>query len=999
MKGPTLVGPADRLLALLSIFVAAALSLAATPLTGLHWRSIGPAGAGGRMAAVAGSDRDAALYFAGLAGGGLFRTRNGGLTWDDVWSSQPVASVGAVAIAPSDQRVVWAGTGEPNPRNDASYGDGIWVSHDDGAHWHHAGLERSFIVSRILIDPTDPRTVLVGALGDSFNDSPDRGVYRTTDGGATWRKTLYVGPQSGAIDLAWSAQRPSVVFAAIWQFRRRPWNFVSGGADDGLYRSRDGGVTWSKITGHGFPGGTLGRIGVAVAPSDPQRVYAVVQSRAGTLWRSDDDGSTWRMTIADSDVNQRPFYMSRVAVDPSNRDRIISSSENLLESDDGGYHFHELTGATHQDHHDLWISRDGRRMIEANDGGSPISLDGGRTWDQRFNIAIAQIYHVGFDHSVPYDVCGGMQDNDAFCGPSDSLSPTGILNADWRDVGNDGDGSWVWPDPRDPSMIWNVGVNALNGQLGIYDMKSRQNFDVTPYVGDTNGMNLSGFPYRFNWEAPIAFSPLEPDAAFFGGNVVFKSIDGGRSWSVISPDLTRNEKDHQQRAGGPVNFDMSGAEFYDTILDIAPSPKDAQVIWVGTDDGRVQLTRDSGSTWHDVSVRSIGPYGRVDCVEASPFDAGSAFVVIDRHQMGDPKPYVFATSDFGATWKAISSGLPPLQYAHVVRQDPRQPDVLYLGLEQGIWISFDRGAHWRSLQLDMPTVAVRDMRVQPDANALVVATHGRGFWILDDLSPLQGLASAVSAGAPAIWTRDTTYQYWRWWTAQYGVQAGECCAPPGEFVGENPLPGLTVSYFLPRPQAHTPAIAIRAGGAIAHLHATNVAGISRTSWDLAEDPPVPWNSARDWNKGPSAGPQVVPGDYSITFATDEGTRTNSFVVEPDPRALWTQQEYAAKYCVESELDAELSAIDAELNDLDAHGLQQSAKYRELTSRPVNAEDDLWFPDKLRERIMILQSSLGLSQGPPTPAHLHEAAEIRKQFENDMGHQVTTKSPLCSGDLH
>ncbi len=970
---------------MLAVLAAAALSLAATPLSGLHWRSIGPAIAGGRMAAVAGSDRDAGLYFAGVAGGGLFRTRNGGLTWDDVWSSQPVASVGAVAVAPSDPHIVWAGTGEPNPRNDASYGDGVWVSHDDGEHWRHAGLDGAFIVSRILIDPRDPRTLIVGALGDSFNDSTERGAYRSTDGGLTWSKTLYVGPQSGVADLASSPSRPDVVFAAIWQFRRRPWNFTSGGPDDGLYRSLDGGRTWRKIVGRGFPAGPLGRIGVAVSQSDPQRVYAVVQSGEGTLWRSDDGGTTWRMTNADTDVNQRPFYMSRIAVDPSDPNRIFSLSENLLESDDGGYRFHEVTSALHQDHHDIWIAHDGRRMIEANDGGSPISLDGGERWDQRFNLSIAQSYHIGFDRNVPYDVCGGMQDNDSFCGPSDSLNPIGILNADWRDVGNDGDGSWVWPDPRDSRFIWNVGVSALNGQLGVYDMTSRQNFDVTPYVGDTNGEVLADFPYRFNWEAPIAFSPLEPGAAFFGGNVIFKSIDRGRNWSVISPDLTKDEKAHQQPSGGPVNFDMSGAEFYDTILDIAPSPKDANVIWAGTDDGLVQLTRDGGATWHDVSVPGIGPYGRVNCVEASPFDAASAFAVIDRHFMGDPTPYVYATTDYGATWRAISAGLPSSQYAHVIRQDPSEPDVLYLGLEQGIWVSFDRGTHWRSLQLDLPTVAVRDIRIQPDAHDLVIATHGCGFWILDDLLPIEGLASDVAGGDAGVHVRNVAYQYWRWWTAQYGVQQGECCTAAGEFVGENPPPGAIISYYLPAPQAQPPTIKIAdaSGRAIAHVSGTNVAGVNRVYWDLAEDPPVPWESARDWNKGPSSGPPVVPGSYSVQVFMGGDLASEPVQVKPDPRASWTQADYVARYQIERELDDELSAIDAVLNDLDKRGVQNSAAYKALTSHPINSEDDLWFADRVRERITILQSSLGLSQGPPTPAHVREAAEIRAQFDAAM----------------
>src|SRR5450755_2287298 len=482
----------------------------ATPLTGLHWRSIGPAISGGRTVAATGTDSDANLYFIGVAGGGLFRTRNGGTTWDDVWSRQPVASVGAVTIAASDPRIVWAGTGEGNPRNDASYGDGVWRSRDGGTTWQHMGLDGSFVITRILVDPHAAQTVLVGALGDTFKDSSERGVFRSADGGTTWRKTLYVGPQSGIADMAWNAHDPRTVFAAVWQFRRKPWTFDSGGADDGLYKSTDEGQTWTRVTGGGFPAAPLGRVGVAIAPSNALRVYADVQSKAGVLWRSDDGGATWTLASHDTEVNQRPFYMSRIAVDPTNADHIFAMSENLMESTDAGVHFHEVSGAVHQDHHDMWIASDGVRMIEASDGGAPISRDGGKTWDERYNFARGQLYHIGFDGQNPYQVCGGLQDNDSFCGPSDSLNPLGIVNADWRDVGNDGDGSWVWPDPRDPNLVWDVGVSALNGQLGIYDRRSRQNFDVSPSVRDTNGFALAGSRYRFNWEAPVAFSAREP---------------------------------------------------------------------------------------------------------------------------------------------------------------------------------------------------------------------------------------------------------------------------------------------------------------------------------------------------------------------------------------------------------------------------------------------------------------------------------------------------------
>ncbi|HKW44636.1 MAG TPA: hypothetical protein VJN22_03205, partial [Candidatus Eremiobacteraceae bacterium] len=821
--------------------LALVLGIGVAPLTGLHWRSIGPAISGGRTVAVTGSDRDPMLYFVGVAGGGLYRTRNGGMNWQDVWSHQPVASVGAVTIAANDARLVWVGTGEGNPRNDASYGDGVWRSQDGGATWRHMGLDGTFVITRILVDPTNPKTILVGALGDTSKDSAQRGVYRSSDGGLTWQKSLYIGPGSGIADMAWNVRDPHVVFAAMWRFRRRPWTFESGGPDDGLYKSTDEGRTWSPVTGGGFPSGPLGRIGVAVAPSDARRVYAVVQSKTGVLWRSDDGGVTWRLLNSDSEVNQRPFYMSRIAVDPANADHVFAMSENLMESDDGGSHFHELTGAVHQDHHDLWVASDGLRMIEASDGGSPISLDGGKTWDERNNDARGQFYHVGYDLDNPYHVCGGLQDNDSFCGPSDSLNPLGILNADWRDVGNDGDGSWVWPDPRDASLVWNVGVSALNGQLGIYDLRSRQNFDVSPSVRDTNGFALAGQPYRFNWEAPIAFSAREPNAAYFGGNVVFKTVDRGRHWSVISPDLTLNDPLHQQQAGGPVNLDVSGAEFYDTILDIAPSPRDPRVIWAGTDDGLVQLTRDGGQSWRNVTMAGVGPYGRVACVEASPWSVGSAFAVVDRHLMGDTAPYVFETSDFGAHWRSLSAGLPLLEYAHAVREDPRNPDVLYVGLEQSVWVSFDRGANWESLSLDMPAVAARDVRVQPAANDLIVASHGRGIWILDDLTPIQSLRRAQAAGDHLFQPR-TAYQFWRWWSNGYGNQAGECCATAGEFVGENPPAGVIVSYYLRDSLGAAPTLEFSdaSGRVVARVTGTHVKGVNRISWDLAEDGPVQW---------------------------------------------------------------------------------------------------------------------------------------------------------------
>lgn len=955
----------------------------------LLWRNIGPALAGGRVTSVAGTDADPSQYYFGAAGGGVFKTTNGGVTWDDVWTKESVGAIGAVTIARSNPSVVWVGTGESKPRNDASYGDGVWVTRDGGKSWAHRGLERSHAIAKILVDPLDPNVALAGALGDPYRDGGERGVYRTADGGRTWQQTLGPGPASGVSDMDWDPRDPRVVFAGIWQIRRVPWSFTSGGPDDALYKSTDGGRTWLRLHGNGLPTGTVGRIGVAVAPSDHRRVYALIQSNEGLLWRSDDAGETWRMMSGDTLIDQRPFYMSRLAVDPTNANHVFFLSENLVETRDGGRTFRELRSAVHQDHHAMWIARDARRMIEGNDGSAAISLDGGKIWDWRFNVTIGQLYHVGYDDENPYNVCGGLQDNDSYCGPANSLSQLGILNRDWRDVGNDADGTWVWPEPGRPASVWNVGVNALNGQIGIFDLVSRQNHDISPYVGDTNGRGLAGLPYRFNWEAPVAFSPRIPGVAYFGGNVLFVTRDRGNTWTAISPDLTRNDPEKQHVAGGPINTDVSGAEFYDTILDIAPSTLDGRVIWVGTDDGLVQLTRDGGEHWKNVTMPQVEPWGRVETVEPSHTSMAGAFAVVDRHLSGDRAPHIFATDDYGATWRAIVEGLPPDQYAHVVRQDPRNPDVLYAGLERGVWIRLGREARWQPLRLNMPPVSIHDLRVQPRDNDLLVATHGRGFWILDDLRPLQQLSAAAAAGFTLFPTR-VAYHWYLWWTGTYGTSQDECCAPAGEFVGQNPDYGALVSYYLPSARDKAPWIEIAdgSGRTVRRLGGTRRPGVNRVAWDLAEDPPVPWRTAREWNRGPKDGVDVVPGTYRVRVHGALSTLYGEVVVKADPRAPWTLAQYALRHDFLRRLYDDLSTIDRALNDLDARrrgaGVAERARIdaivARLTSNPRNSEDDLWRPDRLRERIQTLIGTLSLSQGPPLAAHLREADEIRPEFE-------------------
>ncbi len=517
------------------------------PFGNMHWREIGPAGAGGRIAAVAGSATDSKLYYVGAAGGGVWRSRNSGQTWDPVFDKESVSAIGAVTIDPTDNSTVWVGTGEANPRNDVSYGDGIYKSTDGGDHWTNMGLRDTKYIARIFVDPRRHDHVVVAALGDVFGDSTARGIYVTDDGGKTWRQTLYGGPESGASDLAADAQNPNVLYTGIWKFQRRPWTFVSGGAEDGLYRSTDGGETWTKLEGHGLPPGPMGRIGVAVAPSDGNRVYALIESSAGVLWRSDDGGNDWTMVSDNSMVDARPFYFTHVAVDPKNPDKVYTMSFQFMESTNGGKKFHAIAAPVHVDYHAIWIApNDPSRIIVGEDGGYALTLDGGDNWFFSKNLTIGEVYHAGVGTDNPYTVCAGLQDNNGWCGPSNSLDPDGILNKAWFTTSG-GDGTWGVPEPDNSNWIWS---DSQNGSLTIYNRVTQDQWSGQPdQQTGKESWDLGTSKYRFNWDSPIAFDPFRPHVGWYGGNVVFQSTDRGRSWTAISPDLTRNRKSIQVPAG------------------------------------------------------------------------------------------------------------------------------------------------------------------------------------------------------------------------------------------------------------------------------------------------------------------------------------------------------------------------------------------------------------------------------------------------------------------
>jgi photosystem II stability/assembly factor-like uncharacterized protein len=991
---------------------AAAPAAAGSPGFGnLTWRSIGPAVSGGRVAAVAGTPQDDRLYYIGSAGGGVWKSSNGGVTWEPVFDKQASPAIGAVAIDPLHKDVVYVGTGESNPRNDVSYGDGLYKSTDGGKTWSNVGLRGTRHISRIVVDPRDPSHVVVGALGDVFADSPDRGVYASFDAGKSWRKTLYVGPRSGASDVAMDVQHPDTVYAGIWEFRRQPWTFTSGGADDGLYRSSDGGKTWARLTGHGLPEGITGRIGLAVAPSDGKRVYALIEAKGGILWRSDDAGASWTMTSKDTLVDQRPFYFTHIAVDPRNRNHVYAVSESLSESKDGGKKFTEIAKDVHVDYHAIWIApNDPARIIVGEDGGYALTTDDGKAWSFSRNLAIGQFYHIATSNENPYNVCGGLQDNNAFCGQSNSLDREGIKDSDWFDVVG-GDGMWAVPDPIDPNFIW---TDLQDGRVAIYDRKRATNRFVLPYYDFAkNDFNVGDRKYRFNWDSPVAFAPWDGHVAWYGGNVVFQTTDRGEHWTPISPDLTLNLKEHQRPAGGPLAYDVSGAEYSDTILSIEGSPLVKGEIWVGTDDGLVQLTRDGGAHWQNVTPAGVAPFGRAETVAPSPIASGMAYAIVDRHRSGDYAPYLFVTQDYGKTWTKSVNGLPGNEYARTVRPDSVVPNLVYAGTERGIYVSYDAGAHWQSLRLNLPPVSVRDIRIQPQFSDLLIATHGRALWIMDSIRALQDVTGAETAGV-GLFAPRTAYEY-----HQHSNDEGLYT----RFSGENPPLGAIIDFYQSRAQAKTPVIEIldAKGNVVRRVTGTHKEkgkdvpdvpdkiGINRYVWDFREDGPVQWmGAAREEYRGPKVGALVVPGTYTVNMTLDGKPMTQTIVVKPDPRDGTTAadyEDYLAGHAFNKKYLDDYGKIDTVLNNLDAlkkslaaaaeaaskanvaalkaHiAAAESARsevFSTFTADYHNDEDSIQRPGALREDVPT-GGFLRAGNQPPTAALLEYAARFDLAYQ-------------------
>jgi photosystem II stability/assembly factor-like uncharacterized protein len=996
---------------------------------GMKWRQIGPL-RGGRSIAVAGSARRPLEYYFGAVGGGVWKTTDAGTTWNPVSDgSLRSSSVGAIAVAESNPDVVYAGMGETCLRGNIMQGDGVYKSTDAGKTWSHVGLAETQAISKIRIDPRNPDVVWVAAFGHPYGRNAERGVYKTVDGGKTWRKVLYRDDTSGAIDLSLDPKNPDVLFAALWEASRTPWQMTSGGAGSGLFKSTDGGEHWTEITRNpGLPAGVVGRIGVSVSPADGNRVWAIVENADGGVFRSDDAGATWKKTNDERKLRQRAFYYTHITADPQNRDRVYVLNVSFFRSDDGGVRFDSTLTVPHGDNHDLWIApNDNQRMIEANDGGGTVSLTGGRTWTEE-NFPTAQLYHVATTADEPYHVCGAQQDNSTACLPSsawDNLRGAQSRQlGDWMyDVGG-GESGYIAPDPRHPNIFFAGSQGAL---LTRYDRSNGQYRDVQVYPRFFSGEPASALPERWQWTYPIVFSPKDRTTIYTSSQHLWKTTDEGQHWTRISPDLTRGDPSTLGISGGPITHDMNGPEIYGTIFTVAPSPLDTRVIWTGSDDGLVHVTRDGGATWTQVTPAGLPKFARVSLIDASHADVGTAYLAAKNYQNDDRAPYLYRTHDFGKTWTKIVSGIRDDDYVHAVREDPTRRGLLYAGTEHGVYVSWDDGATWRSLSLNLPDTQVPDIAVQ--AHDLVIATHGRSMYVLDDITPLRQWREASTAASSAAPLRLLPLR-----PATRGVNEAVVqftLARPADTVMVEVLDaaGRVIRTFSGggnRPKADSaradsaktktpPADTIvsptgcetsrrrqeaaRPGGQV---------GLNRFTWDLRYPGATTFDCMIIWSASPERGPVAVPGTYQVRVSANGASQTQPLMVRMDPRLHGiTEADLRAQFDLATRIRDRVSAANdavlrvRRLRSQIAERVARAtapdvARQGEATSRALRAveealyqvrnrsgQDPLNFPIRINNRMAALGRSVQSGDAPPTVASYVVFKELSAELDAEL----------------
>ncbi len=908
-----------------ALLIAFPLLLASQPadlFRDLRFRLVGPF-RGGRVVAVAGVPSQPNVYYFGGVGGGIWKTTDGGGTWLPVSDGQlKTSSVGAIAVADSDPNVVYAGMGESCVRGNASNGDGVYKSVDGGKTWRNVGLEDSQTIGAVRVHPRNPDIVYVAALGHLWGPNDMRGVYRSTDGGANWKQVLTRGRDAGAVDLAMDPGNPRVLYASFWQVRRNPYHFDSGGPGSGLFKSTDGGDTWTDIShAPGLPRGVEGRIGVTVSPANPERVWALVEAADGGVFRSDNAGRTWTKVNEQNILRQRAWYYDHIFADPQNADTVYALNTGMYRSIDGGRTFAAIR-TPHGDNHDLWIAPDNpQRMIESNDGGANITYDGGRTWSTINNQPTAQFYRVALDNDFPYNIYGAQQDNSTVRTAS-RTSGGGITDHEWYDVGG-GESGWIAPDPRDSQIVY---AGSYDGLLTRQDHRTGQSRDINAWPDNTMGYGVEAMKYRFQWSYPIAFSPHDPKTLYIGANVLLKTTNEGQSWEVISPDLTRNDKSKMGTSGGPITQDNTSIEYYCTIFTFMESPVTKGVIWTGSDDGLVHVTRDAGKNWSNVTPKDMPEWIQINSIDASAHDAGTAYVAGTMYKSDDFRPYLYKTTDYGQTWKKIVNGIPAGSFTRVVREDPNHKGLLIAGTEFGLYISYDAGENWKPFNLNIPVTPITDVAFHKRDQELVVATQGRAFYVLDDVPLLYQLTDSVPTEDARLFQPKSTYRFGGGGRGGGGGGRGSTSG-----VGENPPGGAVINYWLKsRPQGEVTLEFLDGAGKTVNQFSSRApvvpqgpppeeeefrappparvnasAGMNRFVWNLRYPDATSFPGMILW-AGSLTGPRVPPGTYTVRLTVDGKAQSQTFEVKKDPRLTTTPEEYTKQVTLALQIRDKLS---------------------------------------------------------------------------------------------
>jgi photosystem II stability/assembly factor-like uncharacterized protein len=986
---------------------------------GLKYRLVGPF-RGGRSLTASGVAGDPNTYYFGGTGGGVWKSIDGAMTWDPVFTKETVSSIGSLAVAPSDPNVVYVGTGEACIRSNISHGDGIFKTVDGGKTWKNIGLRDSRAIGKVIVDPRNADVVFVAALGHPFGPNSERGIFRTTDGGKTWEKVLYKDDNTGGIDVAFDPHNSHILFASLWEARRSPWGLSSGGPGSGIYRSNDGGTTWKQLEEHGLPKAPYGRIGLAVA-ANSDRVYALIEAAEGGLYRSDDSGETWQLLNNDRAFWQRAWYYMHVVADPQSADVVYIANVDFYKSTDGGHTFNKLK-VPHGDNHSMWIDpTDTTRMIVTNDGGATVSLDGGKNWTREDNQPTGQFYHVITDSRSPYYLYGAQQDlgTVAIASRSDDGS---IDRADWYSVGG-GEAGYIAPYPPDPNIVY---AGEYEGVITRFDKHNGQTKNISSQPEISDGGGAAPLEQRFQWTAPIVVSPHDPNTLYHAGERLFKTMDGGMHWEAISPDLTRNDKSKQQVSGGPIDKDDSGTEYYDTIFAVAESPLTKGLIWVGTDDGLIHITRDAGKSWSNITPKGLADWSRISQIDASPYDAGTAYVAVDRHQSDDMHPYIYKTSDYGKTWTRINKGIPDTTFVRAVREDPKKRGLLYAGTEAGVYVSFNDGAEWRSLQLNLPTAPIHDLAVKN--NDLVLATHGHAFWILDDISPLRQYSDEIAKQDMHLYTPGTATRY----------QNSSEEPPKPILVGQNPPPGALIYYFLKeKPKGETTIEILDAAGSVIRKYSSNKTeeldeplnpedkkpekelkaetGLNRFLWDLrySGSSRVPDYYLWEYKDG-SRGPLALPGKYQVRLTVDGKSTTQPFEVTMDPRVNVSEADLQKQFELLIQVRDQLSRVYDTVNQIQDVRAQMDGLRKRLPEnsavKPVltaaseldknmlvvrdvlaqmnikSNEDSLAYPQRVDSKLSGLAMAIGVgTDSAPTEAEYRVFEKLKKQSDAAIAH--------------